>query len=323
MTATPPEGAKMLKISNSEIQTFKDCRRKWWLVYYRELGLKRVRGRASARDLGTKVHIALESIDEPNVDPVQVLRDLYRDDKTYLEEQELDTTDLLKEADLANAMLTGFLEWRAETGFDDGVTVVAKEAVIETPLPDVPGVMLRGKLDQRVHRQIDGAHLFRDWKTVGSLTDPPKMLPLDEQMKFYSLLEYLDALEKTGEGPPVRTDGGQYVMLRKVKRTAAAKPPFYDAVDTRYNMAELRSMWKRVVRICREIVQLRIDLAEPDADHQYLVPPRPSRDCTWKCDFFPVCPMFDDGSNVEGLLNEYYIPLDPHERYRSEDEVKP
>src|SRR5690348_16272394 len=27
-------------ISNSEVQTFKDCRRRWWLAYYRKLGLK-------------------------------------------------------------------------------------------------------------------------------------------------------------------------------------------------------------------------------------------------------------------------------------------
>jgi hypothetical protein len=31
------------RVSNSEIQTFKDCRRKWWLAYDRKLKPKNVR----------------------------------------------------------------------------------------------------------------------------------------------------------------------------------------------------------------------------------------------------------------------------------------
>ncbi len=31
------------KVSNSEIQTFKDCRRKWYFNYYRQLSPKKIR----------------------------------------------------------------------------------------------------------------------------------------------------------------------------------------------------------------------------------------------------------------------------------------
>ena len=106
-------------------------------------------------------------------------------------------------------------------------------------------------------------------------------------------------------------------MLRKVKRTAAAKPPFYKQIEVHHNLEELRSIWYRVIRVIEEIVTTRQEL-DAGGDHRYVVPPRPSKDCTWKCPFFAVCPLFDDGSNVEGMLDEYYTHLDPHERYNAE-----
>lgn len=319
------EGAT-LQISNSEIQTFKDCRRKWWLVYYRELGLKRESGRmVGARELGTRMHVALDGLYSRDENPHDILDGIYAADiaemRTWPGMTEDRIIELQKEQSLASVMLEGFMAWREENGIDAGLEVVATEQVVTVELPQVPGVNLRGKMDQRVHRKVDGARLFRDWKTVGNLTDPPKLLPLDEQMKFYHLLEYLESLSKTGEGPQWRTDGALYTMLRKVKRTATAKPPFYDQIEVHHNMAELRSMWHRVVRISQEIVQHRQAL-DAGMDHQFVVPPRPSRDCIWKCDFFPVCPMFDDGSRVEGLLDEYYGHIDPHERYNAEDTGK-
>jgi len=257
--------------------------------------------------------------------PQTILDDLYAADiaemRTWPGMTDERIVELQKEQALATVMLEGFMEWREENGIDAGLEVVATEQVVTVELPQVPGVNLRGKMDQRVHRKVDGARLFRDWKTVGNLSDPPKLLPLDEQMKFYHLLEYLESLSKTGEGPQWRTDGALYTMLRKVKRTTTAKPPFYDQIEVHHNMAELRSMWHRVVRICQEIVQHRQAL-DSGMDHQFVVPPRPSRDCIWKCDFFAVCPMFDDGSRVEGLLSEYYGHIDPHERYNADDAGK-
>ena len=146
------------------------------------------------------------------------------------------------------------------------------------------------------------------------------MLPLDEQMKFYHLLEYLDSLGQTGGGPAWRTTGGLYTMLRKVRRTAKANPPFYMQLEVGHNSHELRSMWQRVHRVIAEIVQTRNEL-DAGGDHHYVCPPRPSRDCTWSCDFLPVCPMMDDGSNSQGLLNEYYVHVDPQARYQDDDTV--
>jgi hypothetical protein len=298
-----------LKISNSEVQVFKDCRRKWYLAFYRELALKQP-SQVGPLKLGTKIHIALEALYAHDENPMTVLNELYEEDAQKVP----DDTELRKEQSLAQAMIEGFMEWREEQGIDAGLKVVATESVVEVPLTGVPNVILRGKLDQRVERQVDGARMFRDWKTTASIDSSQMTLQMDEQMKFYHLLEYLEAMEITGEEPKWRTDGALYTMLRKVKRMATAKPPFYAQIEVHHNKEELRSIFMGVTRVCRDIIAA-YELLDRGDDHRGVVPPRPSRDCTWKCQFFTFCSMLDDGSNPEGLIAEYYEIADPHERY--------
>lgn len=310
---------KPLLISNSEIQTWKDCRRKWYLTYYREMGLRPGAATVGVRSLGTKVHVALASHYANGANPITVIRALYDLDIHNVEQAELVDHSLIiklkKELDLASAMLEGYFLWVQEEAIDAGLTFVAAEDVIEVASA-IPGVRLRGKMDQRWIREVDSARLYRDFKTVADLNSPQKLLPLDEQMKFYHLLEYLDSLEKTSNEPQWRTDGALYTMLRRVKRTALAKPPFYGQVEVKHNKHELLSIWKRVHRVIKEIIEARIEIANT-GDHQEIFPPRPSRDCIWKCDFLPICPMMDDGSNWEGMLEEHYVHTDPHDRYNT------
>jgi len=51
--------APVLKIANSELQTFKRCKRKWWLSYYRRLHLRREG--VGALSIGNMVHAPLEA----------------------------------------------------------------------------------------------------------------------------------------------------------------------------------------------------------------------------------------------------------------------
>ena len=313
-----------LYVSNSEIQTWKQCKRKWYLAYVRRLGLKAEHDEITGpRSLGTRIHMVLDHyFTEDGVDPVAFLRELYEDTIRQLTELERATEDVVaalwKEYDLGHAMLTGFLEWLAENGIDSGIEVVDTEAAVVAKT-HIPGVFLRGKLDQRIVRASDGARLFRDWKTVGDLTTPTKTLHMDEQMKFYHLLEYLDAVAKIGGEAPWRTDGALYMMLRRVKRTANAKPPFYGQLEVHHNKATVQDMWIRTTKVIEEMFDAHYAL-QNGADHHYVTYPSPNRDCTWKCDFFPVCPMFDDGSNAEGMLELYYAEGDPNARYETKGE---
>lgn len=308
-------------ISNSEMATFKRCERKWWFAYYRELGLK-AESVVGPLALGTRIHHALAAYYSPNPEnPVVVF------EKTVLEDQEkfpelID--DIEKQADLGRAMLEGYAEWLEETGADANLRIIAPETRLEIQ-SGFPNVRLVGKLDVRVERETDNVVLFMDHKTVANLTEPVRTLHMDEQMLQYHLLEYMDylamkqaAIERGEPEPSPRfTDGGLYNMLRKVKRTARANPPFFERVEVRHNMHELRAYWQRVHGTVGQILERRKAL-DAGGDHHYVVPPTPNRNCTWDCDFFLVCPLHDDGSNVEGLIEEYYERRDPMARYETE-----
>lgn len=312
-----------LLLSNSEIQTWKDCRRKWWLTYYRRLRLKSFE-HTGARILGTRIHFALSQMYEFGTNPVEAVVATYEDDIAALDRTKPDVqlieTNIRKEEDLAKAMLEGYVEWVADNAMDAGLEVVAVERAVVVPAPGKEDVYLKGKMDARVVRKVDNARLFLDHKTVADLATPRHILPMDEQMKFYHLLEVLDAKYNQGvdETQQWRTDGALYNMLRKVKRTASAKPPFYERIEVRHNQTEIETMWWRVSVVIDEIISARQRL-DAGENHHLIVPPRPSRDCTWKCDFFSICKMFDDGSNIDGLINEYYEEADPDERYGDDD----
>lgn len=311
------------RFSNSELQTWKDCKRKWWLAYYRRLGLSRVKEDVTGpRQLGTRVHATLEHYYTQDTSAIDFLKSMYDDTERQLIELERqgELEGLWKEYDLAYAMIEGYIEWVEENAVDEGMTLVEAEGVLEVAMP-IEGTFLRGKLDQRWVRNTDQARLFRDFKTVGNLTSPTKQLHMDEQMKTYHLLEYLDALEKTGNEPQWRTDGALYTMLRKVKRTANAKPPFYGQVEVRHNVETIRNMWRRVVAEIQEIFDTSAAL-DAGASHHDVAYPRPNGDCSWKCDFYAVCSFFDDGGNAEGMLEAYYRVGDPDARYNVQEVEK-
>lgn len=65
--------------------------------------------------------------------------------------------------------------------------------------------------------------------------------------------------------------------------------------------------------------EARIRLNE-GADHHKVVPPTPDKDCAWKCDFYLICPLFDDGSRVEDMIAQNYEEHGHMERYEEEDD---
>lgn len=300
-----------MKVSNSEIQTLKDCPRKWWLTYYRELALINVE-LTGARPLGTNIHTVLQGYYQDGVDPVEGIKELYAAQIKEAEHAGKSAATLRKDADLALAMVQGYMDWIAEQAVDVDLELISTEQVLEYRLDPalVNGheVWLRGKLDARFRRRSDGASLFMDHKTVQSIDVMNKLLPMNEQMKFYHLLEYLCSQGQQW------TDGALFNMLRKVKRTATAKPPFYERSHVGHNQEVLRTTWERTISIIQRLIAIRESL-DAGTSHHLAVPPRPNNECTWKCDFFAMCPLFDDGSNVEGLLAERYHRIDPHERY--------
>lgn len=299
----------IIRVSNSEIQTFKDCRRRWWLSYYRRLQPK-YKDRTGPLALGTRIHGALEDYYANGTPLLEAHSRLVKEEKDALLAEFRDVEGLEKEAELGHIMLEGYLQWVEENGIDAELEMISTEEVVTTPLFNGE-VELAGKLDMRVRRKGDGVRMFRDFKTVGgSLSDFANLVPMNEQVLTYMLLE------STKRDETERSDGGIFTMLKKVRRSASARPPFYDQIEVRHNIFTLRSFWDRLHGTIADLIRVRkaLDSGESPAYHAY---PRPSRDCKWKCQFFTVCNMIDDGSAAEQAISEMFVESDPYSYYES------
>lgn len=296
----------VVRISNSEISTFKSCRRKWYLGYYR--GLKRKESAFTGPlALGSRIHKALEIYYRDGVLLLDAWAGLVAADRDLLDSEFRDPTDFENEAELGRIMLEGYLQWNSEEGIDADLEIVSSEERLTLPMFNGE-VELIAKIDQRVRRKVDGVRLFRDFKTSGNFSDMTKTAHLNEQFLTYQVIESAKKDEAT------RCDGALITLLKKVKRTAAARPPFYDQIEVRHNVFALRNFWARLHGELEDMMKVRKAL-DAGVDHQQVCYPRPSRDCTWACDYYAICPLFDDGSAVEQAIYDSYVVGEPYDYY--------
>ena len=318
--------------SNSEFATFKRCRRKWWLGWFRHLK-PLVESRTGSGPLGTMVHRSLapwyvpedyvhEGILDPAgnkyvgpIDPRETVERLIREAKAAVIESwahdpqsaDAELTELDKQNDYVRAMVDGYMRWLEETGADQDLEILGSEVMVQLELFD--GRILIGRLDVRVKRHSDGVRLYIDHKTCQNFPDLQRSLKNSEQMPTYMLLERTTALAEEE-----RAQGAIFNGLRKVKRTVNAKPPFFDRFDKQWNEHELESQWMRIHGQVRDIeeVEARLNRGE---DPRFVAYPNATKDCHWQCEFYPVCPMFDDGSRAEDMLAAIYQVGSPLDRY--------
>lgn len=301
----------MLRVSPSEIAKFRRCRRSWWLQYHQGWSQDPMTAPAvSAALLGTRVHAALEAYYGYDIGPCAALNVIY----DFERERRPDAApELTGEQDWAMIMVSGFLEWAAETGIDQEYDVIDVERTVEVPILLSSGEMaiVSGKLDQIVRRRMDGAVLLRDWKTVATLHKADRIV-LDEQMRTYASL-----LTITSEG--MRVDGALFAMLLRSKRTARASGPFYEQVHISYNGADHMSMMQRLKGVLDDMERVTRQLNSGLVQHHVAAYPSPMLDrCGWDCSYVNVCPLFDDNSRAEDAMRANFRQGDPY-AYRNSD----
>lgn len=294
--------------TQSELKTWRECKRKWWLGTFRRLQLRPEFERVGAASTGTLVHAGLHAkytgLDwhEPLEVAAEAAAELWDDENDRM-------IAFRKGLELATIMLEGYDDWLEETGADQFIRVVGAERKVSVDLGEVLGVDvgLMGLLDQLIEDSFDGGLGFLDFKTVGSVKTIPKKAPRDEQFLHYSLILRLAE-------PDRRPVGGLWRMLRKVKRTKTSNPPFYDEYRYRFNEHQLKSYFNRVHHLIGEILAAETAL-RAGVDPLIIMPPTPSDRCDWACDYKDVCPMFDNGDRVEEFVDGLYETGDPLLRY--------
>lgn len=314
------------RFSQSEFKVFA-CRRRWWLSEYRRLAPIGNDPTGPLRS-GSRVHVGLEAFYTPGADPfVELAQAQAADWSDYMdncealgESPEPGVVEAFnKDCQLERIMLEGYGEWIAESGEDAGLEMIALEEIVSVPGSSfAPELVAQygefdvvGKLDARFRREMDGARLFMDHKTSMSLTVALPTLRMNTQMKHYRWLES----KTTPEGE--QADGALYNVLKKVKRTKAAKPPFFARYEINHNQEELDNYEKHMKRIIHQILALEVELADTPIEEQaHVAYPSPDESCSWKCQFFQVCTPLDDGSRAEAMIAEQFMVRDPLERYK-------
>lgn len=309
---------EQIVISNSSIQTFKTCKRKFWLEHYRRLRPK-AEGKTGALALGSRIHKALElyynrigdGMSVEDADLPGIWLELCEEDRMAILAGDGVTETFDGEVELGRIMLEGYLEWIEDEGIDSDLEIVSQEETLEAEILD-GRVKVVGKIDQRVKRKSDGTRLIRDFKTAAQFADLYKTLPMNEQFQLYMVLEMLKKDEWD------RVSGAIVTALKKNKRTASSKPPYYDQIEVQHNIFALRNFYRRLQGVASDIIEFweKLDAGE---DHHIVAYPTPTRDCSWKCPFYAGCGMFDDGSNVEMWLADNFEKKSPFAYYGDSD----
>lgn len=319
-------------ISNSEMQTFKQCKRKWMLGNYYGLK-KKVEDFDGPLPLGVRIHESLEwwynqlkkiengeEPDNRNPHPVDEYTRLQnKDNKRFLLSPHANNEDKIKkfnnESELGRVMLEGYPEWVAESNADSDIDFDMQEKALSYTPDEFGGrVTLVGKIDGMIRRKYDNSKAILDFKTCQHFTDYRNAAHHSEQLPLYINLE-----RRNSEENDAKVDGGRYRLLKKVKRSARATPPFYEDHDVRFNKKSLNSHWTRVLGTVREMMDLR-DRLDNGEDHLYYAYPTQKMgwECT-TCPFFDGCFMLDDGSDAEGFFTENYVQTDPNARYNDKE----
>lgn len=319
----------MIAISHSEIKTWFRCPRQWLTLYY--LGMAPAQESLTGnRQLGIRIHTALEGYYGYKLDPAMVLQIIYT---MLIRENPDDAKELAAEWSLATIMVNGYLEWAAAEGKDADLEVMATESQVLVPLPGIDGVMLRARLDQVVRVISDGTLRFLDHKTSGTF-EKHELLELDTQTPFYSLVQHLAVRDMAD--PPLVT-GGYLNTLRRVLRTSRSKPPYYQRDEFTVSPARLDATYRRSLQAAREILAARQILdqvtggvtgewslsgaqfrALEEIQQTVLRPVPIITDCAWSCPLASgQCTMMDDGSDwLRSLFHGgHWKRVDPYAHY--------
>lgn len=316
-------------LSNSEVGTFLRCRRKWWLEWYR--GLHPATDElVGPRPTGTRIHEALAGYyvpaDQTPTPPMVTLLASQDRDLAALQAQHIGPEETgppagvmdawAKTIDLEKAMISGYVDWLAETGGDEDLEITAPEVALDVPF-EAPGspwpVRLIGRLDVRGALRHSGLRVFLDHKTTDAFTRITNTAQQDRQMLHYMVLE-----RHADEQEHPRTVGALYNILRKVKRTAQAKPPFYLRHPVEHNVIEVDNYERKLRAVLRDITNAHAQL-DAGHDHMDVVYPNPTSDCSWQCDSFTICKLLDDGSRAEDAIAALFVVQDPLRRYQDDN----
>lgn len=200
-------------------------------------------------------------------------------------------------SDLASIMVSGYIEWVESCGLDSRITDVVTEKSLKAKLSENIWLMSRPDL----YFNVDGNPVMVDFKTVNSINQFAEGGVRDTQPLHYAAVHYL----LTGSVPSF-----SYRLLRRVRRTSTAMPPFYGVTDVYHNEQDVMQYIERVRAQVRDMCQVNWRSSQV-AYMSVGAYPTPAYDCAWSCPFSAICPNLDKhGHSIDRLLSSL-VDSDP------------
>ena len=320
------------------MSTYKDCKRKWMMQYYWKLR-RRYEPKAVARDTGIVVHGALElfyiagglnsAIDnktgkcQGEIVMEEYLKSARDEDMLKVSQRaqengqdvEAERKTVKEIFDVAEILCRGYVEWLRDTGADIGLILDQREQEYRVPGP-VEGTEIMGIIDLGGTDERSGDIVVMDTKVTASIDDMVKTLHLQEQGPMYAVLA------KINDPNPNRGFRVIWNMIKRNKQTARAKPPFYQRYELAINSDQLRQFYAQLQGQIEDILrtEARLNAGEPHIQVAY---PTPTKDCTWKCQYFTICGAMNDmkRNDIPFLIKTYFTTPEEREAARL-DEVE-
>lgn len=279
------ERGEKVRVSYSELATFRDCPLKWQLKYYWRLQPPE---RALRLDRGTAWHSMLEAHynsiragkgKASTRNDVLLALNTYNDSIGGMEDGEFET-----------------LTWMYDNyvkvyGSDPEYQTVATEIAFEFPMPvdGAPGLLIVGRIDHETIHTETGDRDVWDHKSASG-RDVSKDGFLNEMLLEDQFILY--AAAKREEGNPVKHVIYNAARTDKLKRAMTLTERFARA-KIRYPDPALDDVWADNVRAASALVQMW-----NDPTRVYSVPN--PKQCGWKCDFQKV--HLDARSTGRGIV---------------------
>jgi len=248
------------------------------------------------RDAGSAAHVGIEIINRGNrledamiqideyIDTLRVIRQ--PDDYVLPPLNKLTDPEWCKVRDVAESIVKHYIDWISE-GNDIGVEFLAVEKEWEVRIAGYD-ITVYGMMDAALFDPAVGL-VIRDNKTVATFGQTP--MDVDFQLLTYAWAFW----RMTGEVPK----RAEHLMFKRVKYGGTAKPPFVQQYQIRITKLMLEKHEQHILQRCLEMQgHATLSVTNP------WLWPNPTKDCSWDCDFKIVCPMVDDGSDYQDVLDE-------------------
>jgi RecB family exonuclease len=281
-----------IRIRQSEIGTFMECRRRWEYEYLRGLELDRNPNQPTPNlSVGSVFHRAHEAFwsgGEPLVEVDNCAEEVLEAVAEHYGHAEPLSHDWLDLFTLARAMCRHYEKWLAE-GHTMHEQVMHVEQELEWEFR--PGVFITGKLDRLSYDRVTQQGILIDLKTCKSFM---RALTHARQLKTYAVL-----LRREG----ISVERLVTEQVRKVLGTGTAKPPFVDRVEMFVDDDVLDRHESDMEAVLDEMLELRARYEVGDTSRLY---PNPTGDCSWKCPYLPLCVGKDNGDNLDYMIRTTY-----------------